>query len=375
MKKQIRGLSPATITFNNNDLTLRGTEEAGVEILNSAQENEINELVIAGLIEVIGILEDETVTEESFAEELMIEDTPQPNANEVGLRKEVEVLSAENVELRTVNSQLKAQIISLIAAKEALEEEQASSILDSSAAAAIAVFDGSSTTEDASECHTVNVDCGVVQDAEPVKKGRGRPKGSKNKPKVEEPKVEEPKVEEPKVKEPKIEEPKIEEPKVEVEVPVSEKSGSTVVVGTSEGIVEGQMKNSFVPQGEDSEAVQESLDAMAKLEAEERGEIEEGEEEPLVIDESTLDPSEQMGRAAIISTGDAPIEVPMKASILPENEAISERDPFIENDHGEKPSPHEEKHGPEFLEADSADILGDALDEDNDEFDPAFIEH
>jgi len=66
----------------------------------------------------------------------------------------------------------------------------------------------------------------------------------------------------------------------------------------------------------------------------------EPEEKPIVIDESKLDASQQMGRKAVISTEGGPVQVDLVKSILP---AGKNTDPFIDNEVPVKPVPFVDK--------------------------------
>ena len=100
---------------------------------------------------------------------------------------------------------------------------------------------------------------------------------------------------------------------------------------TPGGAATGKMQRSFAGEITDSEKTAASIEAMAKLEEEEAEGIDLGD---TVIDESTLDPSEQMGRKAIITTGDGETKaVSARNSILPEADQIRERGvEFIDRD-------------------------------------------
>ena len=140
-----------------------------------------------------------------------------------------------------------------------------------------------------------------VEEEKKVKKGRGRPKGSKNKKTQTETVVED-------VADDTVED-------------VTEENDSVFVM-TPAGAREGKMRNSCVGEISDSEKTQASIEAMEKLEKEEKDEVDLGD---TVIDESKLDPSEQMGRKAIIASGGKAEEVSMKNSIVPEAEEIRRR--------------------------------------------------
>lgn len=112
----------------------------------------------------------------------------------------------------------------------------------------------------------------------------------------------------------------------------SEKMGSRVVVSTGSGVKEGRMKYSSIDESVDSDRTKASIEAMKKLEDEEKngkGRIK------TIIDESKLDASEQAGRKAVISNEGKADIANMENSILPNSKEIKDRDPFIETEDNE----------------------------------------
>ena len=154
----------------------------------------------------------------------------------------------------------------------------------------------------------------VVEDTEkltkPKPKSKGRPKGAKNKKKEPEQNL---------------------AAAAEAE---TQKMGSDVVVATGDGTMHKvAMRNTFAGNLPESEATEESLKALDKLNEIEQAEMEE--REPEVSDQSTinedqLDPSEQMGRKAVISDAGTPLKTDMKNSIVPGADEARGRDPFID---------------------------------------------
>ncbi len=117
---------------------------------------------------------------------------------------------------------------------------------------------------------------------------------------------------------------------------IENQMGNRVVIGTGSGTKEGRMKYSAIDDIPENERTKASLDAMEKLEEEEktgRSKVE------TIIDESKLDASEQMGRKATISNQGQAESVEMKNSILPHSKDIKDGDPFI--DESEAPAEDE----------------------------------
>ena len=140
--------------------------------------------------------------------------------------------------------------------------------------------------------------------------GRGRPKGSKNK---------------------SVQKKTIltQDQKVKLAEEDTQKMGSDVIIATGNSFQKKKMRHSFAGEIPESAKTQESLDAMDKVLKEERDE--EVEDKP-TIDENKLDPSEQMGKMAVISDMGRPTKKEMKNSILPASADIKNRDPFIDRD-------------------------------------------
>jgi len=123
----------------------------------------------------------------------------------------------------------------------------------------------------------------------------------------------------------------------------TQEMGSRVVISNGNGTAEGKMRRSAIGDICDSDRTNASVEALKKIEEEEKdGEI----ADDLVINESKLDPSEQMGRKAVVSTGDSYQSVKMVNKLMGEVEAVK-RDPFIDkkdNAEREKLLAKESKH-------------------------------
>jgi len=151
----------------------------------------------------------------------------------------------------------------------------------------------------------------VKENPKKVKKSPGRPKGSKNKAQ----------------KKTLTQDQKVKKAEAE-----TDKMGSDVVVATGEGFQKVKMRHSFAGEIPESEKTQASLDAIDKILKEEN---DEPVEDKPTIDESKLDPSEQMGRNAVVSDMGKPTQTEMKNSILPHAKETKERDPFIDREEKE----------------------------------------
>lgn len=113
----------------------------------------------------------------------------------------------------------------------------------------------------------------------------------------------------------------------------TQEMGSRVVIGTGNGNVESKMKRSYEGQIEESEATKESIKAMEEIIKEE----DEGKKKiDAKVDESKLDPSEQMGRQAIFIQEGEQKKSTLSKSIIPGQENIREVDPFIDNKSDDK---------------------------------------
>lgn len=139
----------------------------------------------------------------------------------------------------------------------------------------------------------------------------------------------------------------------------TQKMGSRVVFGTLDGAKVGHMTRSAINDMVDSEQTRASIEAMEKLEKEEKEDISLPD---TIIDESKLDASEQNGRRAVVSTESGVDKVNMVNSILPESSSIRNSDPFI--DHKDK----EPVKKAEVINKIDSDIV------DDDGLDAAFIE-
>ena len=107
----------------------------------------------------------------------------------------------------------------------------------------------------------------------------------------------------------------------------TQRMGSKVTIGSPGGALTGRMTRSAVNDITESEHTKASIEAMEKLEKEEAEDIT-LEDDP--IDESKLNPSDQMGRKATVANHGVPNSVEMTNSIIPESKSIKEVDPFID---------------------------------------------
>jgi hypothetical protein len=180
---------------------------------------------------------------------------------------------------------------------------------------------------------------------ESKKRGRGRPKGSKNKKKEEE-----------KAKKAK-KEPVLEKAEELIDPIEEAQANSRAVVMTGGGeAVDSNMQHMVAGEIKESSQTKDSLDAMAKLEAEEKGEAVEA-----PVDEKSLDPNEKMGGTAVIGGQDGTEKVEMKNSILSENK---DYDPFIDSEEREIKEDLDKKNNP-FIESDAKDDDFDAFLDSN----------
>lgn len=103
---------------------------------------------------------------------------------------------------------------------------------------------------------------------------------------------------------------------------INDEDEGEVVIMTSTGVKRGKSKRMMSGEMPESEATKASIEALKKLEDEERGDIEE-EANRKPIDESSLPLEERMGGKATIAFGPKNTEsVKMKNSILPDAEQI-----------------------------------------------------
>ena len=143
-----------------------------------------------------------------------------------------------------------------------------------------------------------------VEDA-PKKKGRGRPKGAKNKKSIK---------------------------RVD-KVPESSKTedDSRAIVVTENGKpVEANSIKEDMKAPEESEITRASIEALEEMEKEEKAA-----KEKKPVDEESLDANSQMGRTATVYNGEGPSKIDMTNSAVPESEVAKESDPFIDGDEQE----------------------------------------
>ena len=105
----------------------------------------------------------------------------------------------------------------------------------------------------------------------------------------------------------------------------TQKMGSKAVISTGDGTQERRMVHYAADDVVESDATKDSIEALKKLEEEENA-------VDLVINEETLDDSQQMGRDATISTGAITKKVGLVNSIIPESKSIKKSDPFIDRE-------------------------------------------
>lgn len=155
----------------------------------------------------------------------------------------------------------------------------------------------------------------VSSQNEPDKKGEpkkkaGRPKGAKGKNSLAQ----------------------IEKARVEKAEAETQKMGSRVIVSTGDGVKEKKMVSSVINELPESDKTKESIEAMAKLEKEEKEVV----LPDVPVDNKKLDPSEQMGRKAVVASAQGEDRVDMKNSILPDSDKTKARDPFIDREPDQK---------------------------------------
>lgn len=296
MRMAIKGKSQRTITLNCNNLILRGTEAAIIEVNTEEQMAELRALEGVNLIRTINVDEYEKSKEK---ESVNNSETPYTDIIDVSTPSS-DIIDTDN-----------------------------------------------------------NEDSEVVEEIEDsTKRKRGRPKGSKNKKTVEESSKKETNQEMAEISEfnddefDDLEEPEDDSPTIAtLEIPDTGPSVATIHTGQT--VIQRTMVNQpIVSEQEDSEDVQASLEAMAILEQEE-ADAKASEEQGL--DEKDMDVNEQMGRSATIATLQGSKTVTMKNSVIPEADAIKKSDPFIDMDDTKPRSDDaflddDDKDGPEFIE-------------------------
>jgi len=144
-----------------------------------------------------------------------------------------------------------------------------------------------------------------AQVSQPKNKG-GRPKGSKNKPKVASAQNE--------------------QARATAAEAQTQLEGGRVVIATGKDPIETKMRKGYTNDMPESEATRESIEAMEQLEREEREE----DTNPPPVDESKLDPSEQSGRTAIVIKEGTHQKVDLTNSAV--NKGVKGRDAFIDRE-------------------------------------------
>lgn len=285
MRVTIKGITPSTIAFNTLGIVIRG-DSKNLKLYPESYAKHIDIVNEAQLSEVNSLVNARLITIEA-------EDTPKPKPDPISPDKLASIVKPEQAK--------KVESTNTLPKTDSGEEE--------------------------------------VEDA--PRKGRGRPKGSKNKKSNKSSKVSPVK----KVK------------KASAEIERKDDPESKSIVMTLDGAVEGRVTRSAVGDIPDGDRTQASLDAMKKLEEED--ELDSSLPD-IEIDESTLDPSERMGMEAVISAGEHGAEkVGMKNSIIPEASQIRERGvEFI--DQADKDADEEAR---------KSSISKKAKNDDDDEFD------
>ena len=108
----------------------------------------------------------------------------------------------------------------------------------------------------------------------------------------------------------------------------TQEMGSKVIIGMGDRNIETKMRKSFEGEIKESEATKDSIRAMEEIQ---NAEAKEKNKEDTKIDETKLDPSEQMGRQATVVQEGTQKKTSLAKSIIPEQEKIREVDPFIDN--------------------------------------------
>jgi hypothetical protein len=259
MRVVITGLTESTITFNEIQvssgakLNLHGEEHATVEIDTVYQTNEVNILKKAGLISI---------------EDLEVKPVPTP-----------EPIPAPTPAPTPVSD----------------ESQGVKSITPEKATPAVQ--------------ETVEEDVKPEKKGpQPIKRGRGRPKGAKNKTKADDK----------------------EDPTESSRVIVAGEDGAPVESKmTKESDIDKTPEPTTETLDSNPEPTRASIEAMEKLEEEEKDDksMMEGLSD---ADEKELPINEQMGRDATIFTGKSSAQKEMKNSVIPESEVARAADPFID---------------------------------------------
>ena len=298
MKLTIKGITASTIMFNSLNLIIRGDSRypdlykesvaRHIEVVNEDQLSEVNSLVNAGLI--------------------LVE-----NEDEI---KKVSDLYTERDKISVISSPTPNPMTQNVPENNSNSEMTQNSVNNSN------INNDDGEIEDAPSKSSEN-----LSESEEVEKkstnGRGRPKGAKNRKTIE-------KEQESGVVTPK----KIVKRTSSSDTPKeTDDIESSVVVMTPSGAKGGNMvKNASGDIGE-SEMTKASLEAMEKIEAEEKADRES--DNSSEISNLDLDMSEQTGLSAVVSSDGNAKKVKMESSILPEASQIKDRAVNFIDDEGD----------------------------------------
>jgi len=268
MKVKIVNVSPFVITFNKIPLVLRGKETANN--VEITDDDQRREVLMA---------ESRRLVKIEWTKELpMVNDAPdgENNVNEDDVAdKDDDFIDEEVLSNGNNADKVKAQ-----------GDESKDNI-------------NTETNKDHKEADKDQSKKDIVTTARISKKrnGKGRPKGSKNKVK-----------------------------RVSRSNKISPiEENEKVIVGSANGSFETKMVHSYAETEENSETVRASLGAMDEL-------LKEENKSEDVIDEKTLEVQDRAGGTAYISTGESVKGIGIVNSVLPESDAIKNRDPFIDRD-------------------------------------------
>jgi len=263
MRLTIKGMTASTIAFNSLGIVIRGDSKnphlykesiaRHIDVVNEDQLSEVNSLVNAGLISI----EVETVGG--------VNEIPTP------------VIS----KFQSVSKLVSAPVASAPVATK---------------------IDDDNDIEDAPSKP-------IPENEQDSAKGRGRPKGAKNRKTIER---ENANAVEPK----KI----VKLSNSDPEIKSTDDIESRVVIMTTSGAKGGNMSRSASGEIDDNEATKASLEAMKRIEAEE-SDI----DNDVKFCDKNLDLSEQNGLSAIVSSGEKLLKIAMQSSVLPEASQIKDR--------------------------------------------------
>lgn len=113
----------------------------------------------------------------------------------------------------------------------------------------------------------------------------------------------------------------------------TQKMGARVVISTGNGSVESKMRRTFEGEIPETETTKESINALEKIEKEE---VEDKKQGSIKVDESNLDPSEQMGRQAVVVQEGKQNKKELSNSIIPGQKEIRDNINFIDENKKDK---------------------------------------